>query len=162
MRKLLLLATLFLRVVFAAEDWGPAQFLIGAWTGEGGGQPGGGSGSFSFTPDFQGKVLIRKSFAEYPGRNGRPASRHDDLTILYREASRLHAIYFDNEGHVIRYSVEAAPLGGVVFTAEGPPTQARYRLSYMPTGKDRLKLRFEVADPGKDFTTYIEATAHRE
>jgi hypothetical protein len=40
MRKLLLLATLFLRVVFAAEDWGPAQFLIGDWTGEGGGQPG--------------------------------------------------------------------------------------------------------------------------
>ena len=71
---------------------------------------------------LQGKVLIRKSFAEYPGCNGRAASRHDDLTILYREASRLQAIYFDNEGHVIRYSVAAAPLGGVVFTAEAPAT----------------------------------------
>ena len=124
--------------------------------------PAAAAGPFPSRPISKVRSSIRKSFAEYPGRNGRPASRHDDLTILYREASRLQAIYFDNEGHVIRYSVAAAPLGGVVFTAEAPPTQARYRLSYMPAGKDRLKLRFEVADPGKEFTTYIEATAHRE
>jgi hypothetical protein len=81
------LAGFLLTLTLGAQDWGPAQFLIGKWKGEGSGSPGQGAGEFSFTPDVQGKVLIRKSFAEYPG------SRHDDLTILYRENGALHAIY---------------------------------------------------------------------
>ena len=92
------------------QDWGPAQFLVGNWAGEGGGQPGQGSGAFSFSPDLQGKVLVRKSFAEYPPANGRPASRHDDLTIVYRDETThaLRATYFDNEEHVIQYTVKPA------------------------------------------------------
>ena len=63
-------------ILFAAsligQDWGPAQFLVGNWTGEGGGQPGQGTGAFSFSPELQGKILVRKSFAEYPAANGSP------------------------------------------------------------------------------------------
>jgi hypothetical protein len=146
-----------------AEDWGPAQFLVGHWTGDGSGQPGNGSGAFSFTADLAGHVLIRKSFAEYPAANGRPASRHDDLTIVYRDESsrELKAIYFDSEGHVIRYRV--SPSGaGVVFLSEGDASQVRYRLTYTPADKDSVKIRFEIAAPGKDFTTYIDASSHRD
>ena len=144
----------------AADDWGPAQFLVGQWTGEGTGQPGQGSGAFSFTPDLQGKVLVRKNYAEYPPAAGKPGFRHDDLTVLYREAGRLRAIYFDSEDHVIRYSVEPAP-GGVVMVSEGARSAPRYRLTYTSTGPDTLALKFEVAPPGKDFSTYIEARARR-
>jgi hypothetical protein len=149
---------------FGAEDWGPVQFLVGHWTGEGTGQSGQGTGSFSFTPDLAGKVLVRKSFAEYPAANGKPASRHDDLMIVYRdEASRqMRAMYFDSEGHVIPYAVKPADGGGVVFVTEGAPDTMRYRLTYSGIGAERLKLKFEIAPPGKDFTTYIEAAAHRE
>lgn len=163
MKRVLILASLLVSPGFAAEDWGPAQFLVGRWTGEGGGQPGQGAGAFSFTPDLQGAVLVRKSFAEYPPANGRPAFRHDDLTIVYRdEASKhLRASYFDNEGHVIQYVVTPSK-GEVVFASEGPPNTTRYRLTYTSTGPDRLKLKFEIAAPGKDFSTYIESTARRD
>jgi hypothetical protein len=146
----------------AAQDWGPAQFLIGPWIGEGSGQPGAGAGAFSFTPDLQGKVLMRRSFAEYPAASGRPASRHDDLMVVYRDEASgdLRAIYFDNEGHVIRYTGKASA-GGVVFVSEGSPGELRYRLTYTATGKDTLKLQFEVAAPGKDFVGYLEASARR-
>jgi hypothetical protein len=147
----------------AEPDWGPAQFLVGHWTGEGSGQPGAGTGAFSFTPDLQGTVLLRRSFAEYPAANGKPASRHDDLMVVYRgeTAGALRAIYFDNEGHVIHYS-GAASGAGVVFLSDGKPSEVRYRLTYTPTGKDTLKLQFEIAASGKDFTRYLEAGAHRD
>ncbi len=160
----LLFAGLFCAALaVAADDWGPAQFLIGRWTGEGSGQPGQGTGGFSFAPDLQGAILIRKSFAEYPAANSRPASRHDDLTIVYRdEAShQLRATYFDNEGHVIAYNLKPAE-NGVVFVTDAPPSAMRYRLTYTSTGKDSLKLKFEIAPPGKEFSTYIESTARRE
>jgi hypothetical protein len=145
------------------QDWGPAQFLLGKWAGEGGGQPGQGSGAFSFSADLQGKILVRRSFSEFPPANGRPAFRHDDLTIVYRDETthRLRATYFDNEEHVIAYTVEAAP-GGVVFVSEGAPSTTRFRMTYAATGKDTLKFKFEIAAPGKEFAPYLESTAHRE
>jgi len=162
MKRLLILAALFASLALAAEDWGPAGFLVGQWTGEGSGQPGQGSGDFSFTPDLQGTVLIRKSFAEYPPANGKPGFRHDDLMVVYREetSKQLRAIYFDNEGHVIQYAVQPAD-GGVVFVTDGPRSGARYRLIYTSVEPGRLKLKFEIAPPGKDFSTYIEASARR-
>jgi len=146
----------------AGPDWGPAQFLIGQWTGEGSGQPGASTGAFSVTPDLQGTVLVRRSFADYPAAGGKPASRHDDLMVVYHgeTAGELRAIYFDSEGHAIRYSATASA-AGVVFVSEGKPDEMRYRLTYTPTGKDTLKLLFEIAAPGKDFSRYLDAGAHR-
>ena len=163
MRRYFILAALLVSAGFAGEDWGAAQFLIGHWSGEGSGQAGAGSGSFSFTPDVQGKVLVRKSYAEYPAQGGKPAYRHDDLMIVYRdETSRqLRAIYFDNEDHVIRYTAKAAD-GGIVLVSDGGANEMRYRLTYTPDGKDRVKLKFEIAPPGKEFATYIEAAARRD
>jgi hypothetical protein len=163
MACILMAAALPMACLPAAQDWGPAQFLVGHWTGEGSGQPGSGTGAFSFIPDVQGKVLIRRSFAEYPAAGGKPASRHDDLTVIYHDETtgELRAVYFDNEDHVIRYSGKASP-GGVVFVSDGKPSEMRYRLTYTATGKDTLKLQFEVATPGHDFVSYLEANARRD
>jgi len=153
---------LFSAVGFS-QDWGPAQFLAGHWTGEGTGQPGSGTGAFSFAPDLAGHVLVRKSFADYPAAGGKPAFRHDDLMMIYRDETShaLQAIYFDSEGHVIRYTV--SPDGPtLVFLSDGDASQMRYRMTYTLTGKDNLKFKFEIAPPAKDFTTYIEAGAHRD
>lgn len=106
---------------------------------------------------------MRKSFAEYPAANGKPASRHEDLMIVYRDeqSHELGAIYFDSESHVIPYSVKAAEGGGVVFVSDGGRDAMRFRLTYSSTGANALKLKFEIAPPGKDFAPYLEATAHR-
>jgi len=145
------------------QDWGPAQFLVGNWAGEGGGQPGQGAGRFSFTPDLQGKILVRRSFTEYPAANGRPASRHEDLTVLYHDATThaLRATYFDSEEHIIHYSVTPAE-GGVVFISEDAPAGPRFRMTYTSAGRDSLKIKFEIAAPGQEFAVYLEGTAHRE
>jgi hypothetical protein len=95
------------------DRWAPLSFLIGEWVGEGGGGPGQGSGGFSFLPEQNGNVLVRKNWPDYPASKDRPAVSHTDLMIVYEEDAKLRAIYFDSEGHVIHYEVEAAGDGSI-------------------------------------------------
>lgn len=144
-----------------SDRWAPLSFLMGEWTGEGTGDPGQGVGGFSFLPDQDGNVLIRKNRADYPAANGKPAFSHTDLMVIYKEANdpKLRAIYFDSEDHVIHYTVEPAPDGtSVQFLS---PT---YRLTYSKTGADTLSIRFEIAPPDHPgaYKTYIHATARRK
>jgi len=147
--------------------WAPLECLLGDWVGEGGGQPGQGTGEFSFHPDLQNRILVRKSYAAYPPTKDRPASRHDDLTVIYKETDSgpLRAIYFDNEGHVINYSITISPDRKTIeFVSDMLPSSPRFRLTYVKTSSDALSLRFEIAPPGKpdSFSTYIEAKAKRK
>jgi hypothetical protein len=131
-----------------ADAWKPIQFLTGEWVGEGAGTPGASAGACSFTFDLDQKVLVRKSIAEAP------SYRHEDLMVIYFEKG-LQAIYFDNEDHVIHYSVESSP-GEVRFLND------RYRLIYRKTRDDRLLLDFDVAEPGKPFANYLHATLRKK
>ena len=145
--------------------WAPIAFLVGDWVGEGGGGPGQGSGEFSFRPDQDGNILIRKNLSNYPAANGKPAYSHTDLMLVYRDsgATQLRAIYFDDEDHTIHYTVEPSADGnGVQFVSDAATTLSRYRLTYRKTGDDRVAIRFEIAPPGKEFATYIDATARRK
>jgi hypothetical protein len=169
MRYLVILAVIGGLNIVAADKpagWGPVESLVGDWVGEGGGAPGQGTGSFSFKPDLQGKILVRKNRAEYPATKERAAFVHDDLMVVYRDApdAALRAIYFDSEGHTIRYEVQGAADGSsVVFVSGAEPNAPRYRLTYTRVEQDRLKIKFEVAPPGTPdaFATYIEAGARR-
>ena len=51
---------------------------------------------------------------------------------------------------------------GVVFESAPAPTAPRYRLTYISTGAATARLKFEIAPPGKDFASYIEASLRRE
>ena len=144
------------------------SFMVGRWTGEGTGAPGNGVGEFSFEWDLGRNVLIRRSFAEYPATPERPASRHDDLMVVFVEAGKLKAEYFDSEGHVIHYRVmPAADSKSVEFLSEPPAGAPRYRLTYTKAGDpNSMKLKFEIANPDKNnkadvFTPYIDATLRR-
>ena len=149
------------------SGWAPFEYLLGDWVGEGGGQPGQGTGEFSFHPDLQNRILVRKSCAAYPPTKDRPAFRHNDLMVVYRESNSgpPRALYLDSEGHVIRYLVTvSSDQKTIEFLSEVLPSSPRYRLSYVKTGSDTLTLKFEIAPPGKpdSFSTYIEAKARRK
>jgi hypothetical protein len=139
---LLLLAASFLSGE-PADPWKGLEFLRGDWVGE----TAESAGACSFTFDLQRKVLIRKSYAESSN------SRHEDLMVVYFEKG-LKAIYFDNEDHVIHYTVESSP-DSVRFLNE------QYRLTYRKDG-EKLAMDFDIAPPGKPFSNYLHATLRKK
>lgn len=144
------------------------SYLEGNWIGEGGGnEPGQGIGGFSFVSDLQGNIMVRKSYADYPATEDKPAYRHEDLMVLYQEGkpSPIRAIYFDSEGHVINYTVEiSGDNAGVIFTSDDSSPGPRFRLTYKKIDEGNLGIKFEIAPPGNPdaYSTYIEASAHRK
>ena len=164
----LLPAILASAAIAAPEDaaWEPFAFLVGNWTGEGTGAPGEGTGGFSFQYDLQGKVLVRKNHADYPKTKDRPAYSHEDLMVIYREspAGPFRADYYDNEGHVIHYTISTSPDRSTVEFISDPAAAApRFRFTYKRTGQDSVGIKFEIAPPGKPdaFGPYIDAKARR-
>jgi hypothetical protein len=148
------LVLLFLTSAWGASAAGDSlskrfDFLLGNWVGETQeSQIGSGSGGYSFEPQLDGRILVRKNHSEYAS-----GAKHDDLMIVYvEENSAPRAIYFDSEGHVIRYNVKFDGPSRVVFESEGPGP--RYRLTYWPDGAI-LNGRFEVAPPGGEFKIYL-------
>jgi hypothetical protein len=135
----------------------PLEFLVGEWASSGSGRPGAGEGTAVFSLDLQGRVLERTSFAEYPALDGKPASRHDDLMIVYVDAGAVRADYYDSEGHVIRYRVESPAPGRAVFLSDAVDGQPRFRLSYALVPDGGLDGTFEIAPPSApdDFKPYL-------
>jgi len=146
-------------------NWNAFKFLIGEWVGEGTGAPGEGAGGFTFSYDLQNTVLVRKNYANYPATKDRPAFTHNDLMVVYQEMGKTKAVYFDNEQHVINYSVTvSADSNSVVFVSDVIPSAPRFRLTNTKAGADKISITFEMAPPGKpeSFARYIEATARRK
>ena len=146
------------------SSWDKLQFLLGDWSSPVSGQPGQGvSGSTTFSFDLDQKIMIRRSSAEFAPEHGQTKSLvHDDLLVIYQqpEESQFRAIYFDNEDHIIRYNVTMFG-DKVIFTSEQVRGAPRYRFTYTRASSDALRIKFEIAPPGKDFATYIEAGARK-
>jgi hypothetical protein len=146
-------------------SWHAFEFLLGEWVGEGSGDPGQGVGGFTFLPDLQNTVLVRKNYANYPATKDRPAFSHNDLMVLYQETGKIRAVYFDNEQHVINYSVTLSnDANSVIFVSDALAAAPRFRLTNTKMGIESIKITFEIAPPGKpeSFDPYIEAVAHRK
>jgi hypothetical protein len=142
--------------------WQQWNWLVGEWVGEGSGSPGQGGGWFSLTADLGGTVLVRKNHAEYPASGDRPETIHDDLMIVYRDSLRgpAKAVYFDNEGHVIRYVI-TYPDRAIVFTSERVGSAPVFRLSYRLLERDVINVAFEMSKDGERFMTYVQGKCRR-
>ena len=138
----------------------PFQVLIGEWQALD--DPSGATGGFTFSWSVQDRVIVRTNYANYPAANGTPASRHDDLMVIYVDADVVRADYFDNEGHVIRYVADGKP-DQIVFLSEVKPSEPRYRLVYRRASDGFLRGRFDVAPPGSPeaFSSYLSWTARK-
>jgi hypothetical protein len=145
------------------SNWEKLNYLIGNWKGEGGGKPGEGEGYFSFKSDLNNKIIIRNSHSEYPATKDKPLIVHDDLMIVYFDYSGNpdRAIYFDNEGHVINYSITFPNENDIVFTSDKVPNAPIFRLTYSQIESDLLNVKFEMSQDGENFMTYVEGKSRR-
>jgi len=148
-----------------AIDWEAWKFLLGEWEGGNEGDPGEGSGRFSFSFDLDKNILVRKSCTIFPDTKERPGFTHDDLLIIYVDSSGIkRAIYFDNEEHTIHYEVNVSPDQKKITLESSPvPSMPQFRFTYIKTGEDRLDARFEMTPPGVPgaFFVYLEGTSRR-
>jgi hypothetical protein len=151
-------------VSFGQQDstWVKWNWIIGDWVGEGGGQPGQGGGTFSFKPDLDNKILVRKSHSEYPATEGKPLVIHNDLMVIYPNfaGSPSKAIYFDNEGHTINYTI-IYPENSIVLKSDKVPNIPVFRLTYTLLENEIVNTKFEMSRDGENFFTYIEGKSRR-
>lgn len=162
--KLAVIAVLFGTVRIPAQNretaaWKRFEFLLGKWTGAAGEkdtQIGAGRGTFSYELQLDGKIIVRHNHATYDS-----GVRHDDLMVLYLDSEKPRAIYFDSEGHVIRYNVTLPSANMVVFESDGAQPGPRYRLSQW-LEKESLNGKFEIAPPGAGYRVYMSWTSKKE
>lgn len=140
------------------------NYLIGTWAGDGKGQPGAGTGTFSFQSDLDGKIIVRKNHTTFPETAGSKAMVHDDLLIVYRESDGApqQAIYFDNEGHIIKYRVTFTE-NAIVLTSDTSENTPRFRLSYEMIDNETVNVIFGIATPQKpeEFRQYLAGKAFK-
>jgi hypothetical protein len=142
--------------------WDKWDWLIGTWKGEGSGQPGQGGGTFSFTFDLNKNVIVRKSHSEYPAADNKPLIIHDDLMVVYHNpgGGPDKAIYFDNEGHTINYTVNYQ-VKSIVMTSDKLPQTPVFRLVYTLLENEKVNTRFEMSQDGEKFTPYVEGKSKK-
>jgi hypothetical protein len=153
-------STLFGQV--SDNTWDQWKWIMGDWIGEGSGKPGEGNGKFSFCLDLDKNILVRKSSTEFPATNNRSAFAHEDLLIVYRDYSGIpaKAIYFDNENHVINYSVILSGKS-IIFQSEKIPDVPVFRLTYTSLSTDYVNIKFEMSQDGENFMTYLEGRSKK-
>jgi hypothetical protein len=145
------------------SNWKKWDWLIGEWIGEGGGQPGVGGGTFSFKPDLDNNILVRKSHSEYPATVNKPKVIHDDLMVVYSDftGAPSKAIYFDNEGHTINYTITYSDKS-IVLTSDKITNAPVFRLTYTLLENKMVDTKFEISQDGEKFMTYIEGKSKRK
>jgi hypothetical protein len=148
------------------DAWSQFSFLMGTWSGTGSGKPGeitAGSTSFSF--DLDKNILVRKNRAECaPKPNEQSGFVHEDLMIIYHQPNdrQFHAIYFDNEGHIINYTVTPqTPKSQIIFESDAVQSAPRFLMVYELAADGALINEFQIAPPGGKFQTYTKGTINK-
>ena len=167
--KILLAAILLVsgQLLFGQQiknSWEKWNYLIGEWVGEHNGQPGQGEGKFSFQTDLDGKILVRKSHTVFPATTNSAEIIHDDILIIYQGGSdgSQEAIYFDNEGHTIKYKVSFTDKS-IVLTSDIAANATRFRFTYTAIDTKSVNASFEMASSQApdDFRMYLEGKAYK-
>ena len=141
-------------------QWKALGFLEGTWDAKTHGEASGvnAAGTYSFRKELGGHILARHSSAA--GCKG-PADydcEHADLLYVYQDmpGQALKAIYFDNEGHVIHYSVSTPTPTSAVFISDPSAPGPQFRLVYELKGAV-MSGRFQMHTPGNaEWTSYLE------
>lgn len=155
-----------LNLALRDSSWGKLNFLVGNWMGTGDGSSLNTKGTFSFRTDLGGEALIRKNRMIIPPAKGKPASLHEDMMVIMKNTSGVadKAVYFDNEHHIINYTITATDTS-VVFLSDAVSGSPRFRLTYTKAQENNtINIKFETTSPDKPdaFTVYMSGKAVKQ
>jgi len=151
------------------DRWAPLRGLLGAWEGTSHGQPGDGTLRREYRLVLGDRFIEVRNRSVYPPQEKNPKGEvHEDVGYLSVDRARKVFVLrqFHVEGFVNTYTAPAsvAPPEPIVFVTEAIeniPPGWRARETYRFPGPDELVELFELAEPGKEFTTYSEARLRR-
>lgn len=140
------------------------DLLFGEWISDG--KPEEGSGSFSFAPDLDSRIIMRKNHVSFPATASKAAFTHDDILVIYADQpGKLdRALYIDNEDHVIHYTVTTTEDGKNITFQSVPKTgMPLFRLLYSFSDAQHVEITFQIAQPDSPeaFHTYLAGRAHK-
>lgn len=144
----------------AGDSFKILSFLEGEWSAATPAGPSGPNviGTYSFKRELAGHVLSRHSSSASCKGPADFDCDHGDLLYVYAEGpgQTLKAIYFDNEGHVIHYSVSTPTPTSVVFLSDPSVPGPQFRLAYEL--KDSVMSgKFQMHMPGQgEWKSYLE------
>ena len=72
----------------------------------------------------------------------------------------MKAIYFDNEGHTINYSITFSDKT-IIFTSDQTLNIPVFRLTYALMEDQQVNTKFEISMDGENFKTYVEGKSTR-
>lgn len=140
-------------------------FLLGTWSASSSAQGSAGAtvfGNYTFQADLGGTVITRTGSPDScKGPTAFDCQHHDLLTIYQDVGDPVpHALYADNEGHVLHYDISFPDAKTAVFltSAPGPKFRLMYHLEGgVMTGK------FQMEPPGAtEFKSYLEWSGTRK
>jgi hypothetical protein len=154
----------------ASDPLAPLSFLLGTWTASTAATDNAGSqvlGTYTFRRDLAGHALQRTgTVATCKGPQDFDCNHHDQLTIFPDpngqaiHGSSIFALYLDNEGHVIYYTVSTPDAHTAVFNSQGSASAPKFRLTYHLEGdgpKTVMTGKFQFAPPGSDeYHSYLD------
>jgi hypothetical protein len=122
-----------------------------------------GNGTYTFKPELNHHLLARHSGLSNCKGPKAYDCKHSDLLYIYQEArgQPLSALYFDNEGHVIHYTVSTPEATTALFVSEASASGPQFQLIYQL--KDGVMSgKFQMRMPGQaDWKSYLEWSGAR-
>jgi hypothetical protein len=159
------------------ETLDPLSFLLGTWSAHtvvNGTAEAKVTDLYTFHKDLDGHAIQRSSTSDTcSGPAGFDCDHHDILTIFpaanalpSEHKAMVFALYLDNEGHAIYYTVSAPGPTTALFLSQGPRSLPIFRLTYRldTTGPEPvMNGKFEIAPPGtENFHTYLQWTGTKQ
>jgi len=151
----------------ASDPFAKLSFLLGTWEATTANTPGvSAAGTYTFRLELKNHLLTRHTVSSSAACKG-PADfdcTHGDQLYIYAEApgQPLRAIYFDNEGHVIHYTVAAPSATTAEFLSDSAGPGPQFRLFY-ELKANVMSGKFQIRMPGQqDWKSYLEWSGSRK
>ena len=151
------------------DTWQPLRSFLGKWEGQVHGKPGNGKAERAYTFTLGERFIQITNKSIYPPQENNPNGEiHEDIGFFSydRRAKKFMLRQFHVEGFVNhfveqRFNAKKRTFVFVTTAIENIAPGWRLRETYCFLNRDEFIETFELAKPGKNFTTYSKTHFHR-